>query len=87
MRAVPPADDGLAGELTTLRRRTYGPDADTDTDPIAQARLADLGERFHRMSAWGRLAGGHAGKCLDVHRANRCLPVEPNFPTENTIHA
>jgi hypothetical protein len=52
-----PADDGLAGGLTTLRLRTYRPDADTDTDPVAQARLADLGERFHRMSAWGSALG------------------------------
>lgn len=57
MGAVPLADDGLAGGLTTLRLRTYGPDADTDTDPVAQARLADLGERFHRMSAWGSALG------------------------------
>jgi len=33
----PPAD-----ELAALRRRAYGPDADIDADPIAQARLAEL---------------------------------------------
>ena len=41
MGAVPPADDELDAELTTLRLRAYGPDAEIDAGPIAQTRLAD----------------------------------------------
>jgi hypothetical protein len=80
MGAVPPADDGLAGGLTTLRLRTYRSDADTDTDPVAQARLADLGEVFHRMSAWGSLLGRRGRQGRDSSgQSSRCFACCPGL--------
>ena len=40
-----PADGALEAELTVLRARAYGADADIDADPEAVARLAELEER------------------------------------------
>jgi hypothetical protein len=38
------ADGSLDAELTALRARAYGVDADIDADPVAAARLAELEE-------------------------------------------
>ncbi|WP_109210642.1 MULTISPECIES: hypothetical protein [Microbacterium] len=40
-----PADGALDAELTALRERAYGVDADIDADPVAVARLAELETR------------------------------------------
>ncbi|WP_426319843.1 hypothetical protein [Microbacterium sp. E-13] len=45
-----PADGALEAELTALRARAYGVDADIDADPVALARLAEL-EELHAASA------------------------------------
>jgi len=44
------ADGALEAELTALRARAYGVDADIDADPVAVARLAEL-EELHAASA------------------------------------
>ena len=44
------ADGALEAELTVLRARAYGVDADIDADPVAVARLAEL-EELHAASA------------------------------------
>lgn len=41
-------DDATAQELTRLRSRAYGPDADILGDPVAGARLAELEELLRR---------------------------------------
>ncbi|MDQ7877529.1 hypothetical protein Q9R08_06025 [Microbacterium sp. QXD-8] len=43
------ADGALDAELTALRARAYGVDADIDADPVAAARLAEL-EELHAAS-------------------------------------
>ena len=44
-------DDPNALELTALRRRAYGPDADIDADPAALARLRELEEQDRARAA------------------------------------
>lgn len=44
------ADGALDAELTALRARAYGVDADIDADPVALARLAEL-EELHAAVA------------------------------------
>ncbi|MBF9336286.1 hypothetical protein G3N30_08635 [Microbacterium lacticum] len=44
-------DDPNALELTALRRRAYGPDADIDADPAALARLRKLEEQDRARAA------------------------------------
>lgn len=50
-----------ADELAALRRRAYGPDADIDADPDAQARLAELEHESAR-----RGPSGSAGAATDA---------------------
>jgi hypothetical protein len=57
-----PADGALDAELTALRARAYGVDADIDVDPVAAARLAEL-EALHLAASAHPApdAGGRAG--------------------------
>jgi len=61
------ADGPLEAELTALRARAYGVDADIGADPVAVARLAEL-EELHAASAGSAVAetGRVPGRSADT---------------------